>query len=244
MGARVTADSLLMLMPAVLLASLLAALLGTGGGVLLLPLLVLVFGIRDAVPLYALLQLVGNLGRLSLNRAALAWPVLPWFLAGAVPAAVLGAWGFAVLPAPALQRLLGGFLLLCLIGRRCLRPPFGFPRWGFLPVGAVFGLVSAVAGSAGPFVAPFYLAHGLLKGAYIATEAAATAGVHVVKLLSYYGLGALPVRVLGYGLCLAPLMLLGAWLGRWLLQRMPVAVFTGLIDVGLAVFGLWFLFGR
>jgi len=44
----------------------------------------------------------------------------------------------------------------------------------FAALGAVFSFVSALVGSVGPLMAPFFLAYGLGKGAYIGTEALAT----------------------------------------------------------------------
>jgi hypothetical protein len=44
---------------------------------------------------------------------------------------------------------------------------------------------SALAGSVGPMVAPFFLARGLVRGAYIGTEAASAVVMHLTKLLVF-----------------------------------------------------------
>src|SRR6476659_5870018 len=87
-----------------LLASLLAAVAGFGGAVVLLPVLVWAFGVRDAIPILTVVQLIGNAARVALNRRALVGPVAGWFAVGAVPLAVVGSLLFGTAPAPFLRR--------------------------------------------------------------------------------------------------------------------------------------------
>jgi len=49
-------------------ASTLAAVAGFGGSAVLLPALVLVFGVRDAIPILTVAQLIGNLSRVWFNH--------------------------------------------------------------------------------------------------------------------------------------------------------------------------------
>ena len=226
-----------------LVASVLSALTGTGGGVLLLPVMVLLFGVRDGVPMYAVAQLIGNLSRVGLNWTDIRREVVLWFALGAVPTAILGAWLFTQTPESVLTRLLGGFLLLSVAGQRLMRARMrdGFPVPWFTPIGAVFAFVSALMGSAGPFLAPFYLAFGLVKGAYIGTEALGTAVMHVVKLVTYHQGDALSATAVLTGLGLGPIMLLGAILGKRLLARISAVHFVWMVEAVLVVFGLLFL---
>lgn len=231
-----------LLVAAAFAASTMAAVAGTGGGIILLPVLVSIFGVREAVPMYAVASLIGNLSRVHLNRPLLDFKVFGWFTAGAIPLAVLGAWLFTRIPDPGLVRLLGAFLLISVIARRvhpALRRSFQ-PFW-FAPIGGLFAVVSAVVGSAGPFLAPFYLSYGLTKGAFIGTEALGTAVMHIAKLSTYHGLGVMSsVTWLG-GLVLGPVMVLGSFAGKHILDRIPMRVFLLIIEAVLVGFGLWFL---
>ena len=58
----------LMLGLAALAASTLAALTGFGGAAVLLPVLILVFGVLEAVPILTVAQLIGNGSRVWFNR--------------------------------------------------------------------------------------------------------------------------------------------------------------------------------
>ena len=90
-------------------AALLAAVTGFGGAAVLLPLLVFVFGVREAVPILTVAQLIGNVSRVWFNRHQLNSPVVAWFALGGVPMALLGGFLFAHAPLAALTRVLGRF---------------------------------------------------------------------------------------------------------------------------------------
>jgi uncharacterized membrane protein YfcA len=57
-------------------AAALAAVTGFGGAVVLLPVLAWAFGVRDAVPILTVAQLIGNGSRVWLNRSELDWRVV------------------------------------------------------------------------------------------------------------------------------------------------------------------------
>ena len=73
---------------AALVASTMAAITGTGGGIILLPILMASLGVRDAIPAYALAQFIGNRSRVWFNRRVIGPRVVAWFALGAVPMAV------------------------------------------------------------------------------------------------------------------------------------------------------------
>ena len=144
---------------------------------------------------------------------------------------------------PALTRVIGAFLILMVFWRR-LRP--GAARLddrAFAAVGAVSGFGSALVGSVGPMVAPFFLARGLVRGAYIGTEAAAAVVMHLTKLVVFGAVAVLTLRSGLIGLALAPAAAAGAWLGKRVVDRLPVPVFIAVVEVGLVAAGLLLLIG-
>lgn len=224
------------------IAASVAAITGTGGGILLLPVMVAMIGVRDAVPAYALAQFAGNLSRVALNRKEVRIEVAGWFVAGAVPAAVLGALLFAKSQDHIVVRALGLFLLCSVAYLRWNRTrTAGFPVRRFTCIGAIFGLVSAYLGSAGPFLAPFFLAFGLVRGAYIGTEALGTAVMHVTKMATYGAAEVFSMNALAYGLALAPVMIAGSYAGKRVVDRVSPRLFTALVEAVLVIFGILFL---
>lgn len=225
-----------------LVASTLAAVSGFGGAAVLLPVLVLAFGIRDAVPILTVAQLVGNGSRVWFNRDNVELRVVGWFAAGGVPLAFVGGLLFARAPLPALTRLLGVFLLLIVAWRRLrLRPSRRPSLRSFALVGAAASFLSALLGSVGPLMAPFFLAYGLLKGAYIGTEALATVVMHVTKLIAYRQAAVLSASALLAGLAIGPIMILGSYTGKRIVDRISERAFVALIELTMVAAGLLFL---
>lgn len=223
--------------------AVLSAVAGFGGGVLLLPVFTALFGLRIAVPMLTLTQLSSNGSRVWLNRADVNWRLVCWFALGAVPLAAVGGLALAQAPLAPLKRLLGVFLIGVVAWRR-LQPTPAKPRDEvFVAVGAASGLGSALLGSIGPLTAPFFLAYGLTRAAYIGTEAAAALTMHVTKIASY-GVGdLLTTDVLIYGVALTPATLAGAWVGKRLVGRISETTFVRLVEAGLVAAGVLFLTG-
>jgi uncharacterized membrane protein YfcA len=207
----------------------------------MLPILVWAFGVRDAIPLLTVAQLMGNLSRVWFNRGELSLPVVKWFALGAVPAAIIGGILFATAPITALVRFVGIILLLTVAYRHT---PWGknarIGLRGFLPLGAGSSFLSALAGTVGPIMAPFFLAYGLVRGAYIGTEALATVVMHVVKLGVYGKYALLSIRILLIGLAIGSVMILGSYMGKRILSRVPERLFPYIIEGVLIAAGLLF----
>ena len=88
---------------------------------------------------------------------------------------------------------------------------------------------------------PFFLAYGLLKGALIGTEALATVVMHVTKLVAYGSTAVLTPTGIIVGLALGSIMVVGSFVGKKVLDRLPERLFIFLIEVTLLVAGLGFL---
>ncbi|PWU24179.1 MAG: hypothetical protein C5B48_07350 [Candidatus Rokuibacteriota bacterium] len=227
---------------AALVASTLAAVAGFGGAAVLLPVLVVAFGVRDAVPILTVAQLIGNGSRVWFNRDQLDLRVVGWFAAGGVPLAFVGGLLFARAPLAALTRLLGLFLLLVVAWRRLrVRPARQPPLQSFALVGAAASFLSALLGSVGPLMAPFFLAYGLVKGAYIGTEALATVVMHVTKLIAYRQAAVLSVAGLVAGLAIGPIMIAGSYAGKRIVDRIPERAFVLVIELTMVAAGVLFI---
>ncbi|UWZ84754.1 sulfite exporter TauE/SafE family protein [Occallatibacter riparius] len=225
-----------------LIASTLAAVTGFGGAAVLLPVLVAFFGMRAAVSILTIAQLIGNGSRVWFNRRELDWRVVGWFALGGVPMALIGGALFASAPLAKLTHLLGVFLLLVVVWRHLrFRSAHPFPTPAFAAIGAGSSFLSALVGSVGPIMAPFFLAYGLIKGAYIGTEALSTVVMHVTKLFAYGHAALLVWSDILTGIALGPVMILGSFLGKRIVARLPERVFVWVIEAVLVIAGFTFL---
>jgi hypothetical protein len=92
-------------------------------------------------------------------------------------------------------------------------------------------------------MAPLFLAYGLVKGAYIGTEALSTVVMHVAKLIAYRESAVLPLHSVLMGLALGPIMIAGSFTGKRIVDRIPERVFVRIIDLTLLAAGVLFISG-
>jgi len=149
---------------------------------------------------------------------------------------------FVAASSDSLSRIIGGFLLASVPLRRLLSMGHWRVRLVHFPlIGAVFGLLSSTVVAIGAALTPFYLAYGLRRGAYIATEAVCAFSMHVTRGAVLAGYRLLTGEVVLIGLVLGSVMFAGSWIGRRLLDRMSDRVFLAVIEGLLVVMGLQFL---
>ena len=219
-----------------------AGVAGFGGGVVALPVLVWVFGVREAIPILSISQVLSTVSRVGLHRDALNWPVIRYFALGALPFSVLGSLFFITIDTTVLVRILGVMMLLFVVYTRMpIGRNFKMKLWGFIPLGAGTGFGSAFLGIPGPFAAVFYLAYGLTASAYIGTSSLGMALIQVPKLIIFGAGDLLTLRVLLLGVGLGAIAAASAYLGRIILRRVPEKVFPRIITVMLLVSGVVFL---
>lgn len=216
-----------------------AGVAGFGGGVVALPVLVWVFGVREAIPILTISQFLSTVTRVGLHRSGLNWPVVRLFALGSLPFSILGSFIFISIDTTILVRLLGGMMLVFVIYTRLpIGRDFKMRLWGFVPVGAGTGFGSAFLGIPGPFANIFYLAYGLSASAYIGTSALGMGMIQVPKLIIFGSSDLLSLRILALGLGLGAIAAFSAYLGRMILRRVPDDVFPKIINAMLIISGI------
>ena len=236
-------SALAVLVATAFVASIVAGVAGFGAGVILLPIVALTVGVRAAAPVLTVTMLLGNTGRIWWSRheldAAVAWR----YLAGAVPATFLGVVLYAGATGHSLGRVIGVFLLTSVPLRRLLLSTRVRVRLAHFPVlGGVFGILSALVVTTGPLTTPFFLAYGLRRGSFVATEAVCALGMHVTRGVAFARYALLGWDTVALGCVLGATMFAGSWIGRHLLERMNDRVFLLILECLLVVMGLQFLF--
>jgi uncharacterized membrane protein YfcA len=232
----------LLLLAAALPAAVAGGALGFGTGLVLLPAVVWVVGVRQSVPVLTVALIVGNVSRAWWSRDEIDWRVIGAYLLGAVPLAAIGAVMYTAAPPEWLARLMGAVLLLALPLRRWLeRGPRRMRLRHFPLLGAATGLLSALVAATGPVTMPFFLGYGLRRGAYVATDALCAAGVHLTKTLVYGRYALLTPESGALGLAMGGVMFVGAFVGRRILDRISDRAFVLALEVLVTGLGVLFL---
>ena len=160
-------------------------------------------------------------------------------LFAAVPTCVLGAWGYTHLSGAGAALVIGSMLILSVPLRRLLKyhgVKFGD---GGLALGSLgYGLVVGGTAGSGVILLSLLMAVGIEGAGVIATDAAVSIVIGVVKV-SVFGLaGVLTAQVIAFALLIGIVALPGAFLARAFVERMPVHVHTAILDAVVLLGGI------
>jgi uncharacterized membrane protein YfcA len=215
---------------------------GTGATIILLPILVLAFGPREAVPIMAVVALMSNFAKITSWWKEIDWRACAAYALGGIPAAAVGARTLLILPEKAVEVALGLFFLAMIPGRHWLvARNFKFGFWHLAIAGAVIGFLTGIVVSTGPLSVPAFAAYGLVKGAFIATEAAGSLALYISKAMTFREFGALPTDIVLKGLMSGSAVMAGTYTARLIVERLSIATFQRLLDIVMLLAGFTML---
>jgi uncharacterized membrane protein YfcA len=212
-------------------AGTLGGVIGTGSSIVLMPVLVMLFGPRQAVPIMAIAAIMGNAGRVIAWWRAIDWRACFAYCATAVPGAVLGARLLLAIPPGVAELALGVFFLLLIPVRRGLaRRSFQLRPVHLALLGGPLGVLTGLVVSTGPLTVPLFSFYGLDRGALLGTEAAASIGMYGSKVAAFQALGALPPSVALDGLIVGSSLMAGSFVGRAIVLALTPGAYRTLVD--------------
>jgi len=234
----------LLILPLGIAAGTLGGVVGFGSSVLIMPALVAAYGPKEAVPIMALAALMANASRVAVWWREVDWRVNAAYCLTAVPGAALGARALIELDARFLEGMLGLFLIAMIPIRRWLAARgIGIGLGGMAVLGGFIGFLSGLVATTGPINTPFFLAYGLVKGAYISTEAVGSAAISMTKSIVFQRFGVLPAETIGRGLAVGSTLMLGSWLAKRIVLRFDAAQFRLLLEAMMIVAGIALIWG-
>lgn len=227
-----------------LVAGTLSGIVGFGASIMLMPALMLIFGPVEAVPIMAIAAMLANFSRVVVWWREVDWRANAYYCATAIPAAALGARTLLILEPRLVEGILGAMFLLMIPARRwLLARGLRINAWQMALVGAGIGFLSGMVASTGPINTPFYLAYGLVKGGYLATEALGSMAIGITKAIVFQRFNALPWETVARGLVIGATLMIGSRLAKGFVLRLDAHQFRVLMDCLLAGAGLMLLWG-
>ncbi len=225
-----------------LVAGTLGGIVGFGTSIMLMPALVLTFGPREAVPIMAVASIMANASRVAAWWREVDWRATAAYSATGIPAAALGARTLLTLPPGVVEGVLGVFFIAMIFVRRWMaRQQWKLGLWHLAAAGAGVGYLTGIVVSTGPINTPFFLAYGLVKGAYLSTEALGSLAVYLSKAITFRSLGALPVEAVAKGLIIGTSLVAGSFIAKRFVRTLDAGRFRLLMDGLLLVAGLTML---
>ena len=237
------------LITAAFITSSISAVLGMGGGIILLGIMaILIPEGYVVVALHGIIQLVSNVTRSYIFRKHINGSIIMQYFPGAIVGLCLSTFiimiliqGFNVQSAKDikidfLKPLIGLFILWFLYGQR---PKIKNKQVHFFSVGILSGLTSIFIGATGPLIAPFFLKGQLTKENIIANKAACQAISHIGKIplfIIFFEYNYL--SELGILIPLTAAVFVGTNIGKQVLQFIPEHIFRLLFKGALTLIAI------
>ena len=225
-------------------AGTLSGIVGFGASIMLMPALMLAFGPLEAVPIMAIAGLMANFSRVAVWWREVDWRANAYYCVTAIPAAALGARTLLILEPRIVEGILGALFLAMIPARRwLLAQGLRVKAWHLTLVGAGIGFLSGMVASTGPINTPFFIAYGLVKGAYLSTEALGSMAISMTKAIVFQRFDALPLETVARGLVVGATLMIGSRLAKGFVLRLDASQFRLLMDCLLVGAGLVLLWG-
>lgn len=212
-----------------------------GVGILVVPVLASAFGGRPSIGIMLPMLIMGDVFAATWYRRHVQWDrlvgLLPWVIVGVcIGSVALWQSGRVSTRRDVLDVVIGG-LIIVMIGVHCLQKVFGdrvAPKSyvGTAGTGVSAGFATTVSNAAGPIMQIYLMAHRLPKEQFMGTIAWYFFIINAAKMPVYIFLTLVNPRrpiitgsSLLFDLKLLPAILVGAFVGRWLLPRMSQKTF-------------------
>lgn len=214
-----------------LVAGTLGGIVGFGSSIMLMPVLVIAFGPRQAVPVMAIAAVMANFARILAWWREVDWRAVAAYSVTGIPAAALGARTLVALPPPLVEGALGAFFIGMIPLRRWMSAHnWRLNAWHLAALGLLIGYLTGIVVSTGPITAPIFLGYGLVKGAFVGTEAAASLAVYLSKSVTFRNLGVLPWDIVAKGVITGSSLMAGAFVAKRFVLKLEPAQFRLLME--------------
>lgn len=222
------------------LTAIVSGTVGAAGGTLLISYMALYFPPTLLVPLHGVVQLSSNLSRVILGFKNIVRDIAIPSAIGSLAGGLIGSQVVITLPEKEFKIFLAVMIVL-ITWLPKFKATFQIPG-KFFWLGGGITFLSLFIGATGPLLAAFLVRNDLKKENLVATQAACQAATHLVKLMVFFSLGFLigPYIPILSGMIITSF--LGNWVGKKILHRIPVKVFTWAIKVVITSLAVKLLF--
>jgi len=217
---------------------------GYGTGALMPLILVPIVGAAPVVPIVAITAMFTNTARVAAFRRALEPRRALIALIAALPTCVLGAWLYTLLTGRGAALVIGSSLIATVPLRRLLkRRGHKLGEKGYAAAAAGWGIVVGGTTGAGVIMLSILMAAGLEGAAIIATDAAISLGMGVVKISVFGIAGVLTPKLLVIALLIGAVAFPSTFLAKLIVERMPVHLHTAMLDAVVIIGGAAMILG-
>jgi len=216
--------------------SMLTAVTGIGGGMMLIAIMPGFLPAAAIVPVHALVQLFSNSSRALFGWRFLHWEFVLAFITGSIVGGAIAAGIAREINLEYTPLFIAAYILFTVWGPV---PKFNKPPRGeFVIIGAVQTGLSMLVGATGPMGQAALMARGLQRDALVVSGALMTTFTHLTKVLLFALLGFSFVSYWQLIAGMSAAVILGALLGTQIRYRVPEALFRRILKWALTLLAL------
>lgn len=227
-----------------LIAGTLSGSIGFGGGMILLPVITYFYGVEIAVPVSTIAQLMSNLSRAGMGWREIRWKQVTWFLLPALPFTALGAMGFSLVDKKLMTRLLCIFLIVFSVMKLCGKMQLPKSKTTMIAGGGLTGFINGMLGISGPLSSAVFLTLNLSPVAYIVSEAAAAASMHIVKAFTYGKFDLMNWHIFINGFFIGCAMMIGNFIALRMIRYAHKKTYQRVVAGMMIAVSLWLIFNN
>ena len=219
-------------------AQIIGGMAGYGTGLLMPLVLVPMVGAPAVVPIIALSAIITNATRVAAFRESLDLRKALIATAAALPFAVFSAWGYTLLTGKGAAILIGAMLIILVPVRRYFEHlQMRLDEKGLAVASTGYGLISGGTSGTGVILLSLLMATGLTGTQVIATDAAVTFVLCIVRSGVFAGFGALNAKLVVLALLIGVMATPGTLTAKWLVRRFSARVHMLILEAGILVGG-------
>jgi uncharacterized membrane protein YfcA len=226
-----------------LIASIIGGVAGYGTGALMPLVLVPLIGAEPVVPIIAISALFTNASRAAAFRSFIEPRRALIVLAAAIPLCIVSAYGYTLLNNRGAMIVIGSMLILTVPFRRLMRRrDIKLGERGLAVSAAGWGAVVGGTTGAGIILLSLLMASGLQGAAVVATDAAISIVIGLIRIVVFGVAGVVTAQVLAFALLIGLVAFPGAFLARAFVERLPLRVHTAILDAVVVLGGAVMLY--
>ncbi len=219
-------------------AQIVGGMAGYGTGLLMPLVLVPMVGAPAVVPIIALSAILTNVTRVAAFRESLDLRKALIAATFALPFAVFSAWGYTLLTGKGAALLIGLMLIVLIPLRRFFEHLKLHLDEKGLAIGATgYGLISGGTSGTGVILLSLLMATGLTGTQVIATDAAVTVVLCIVRSIVFAGFGALNPKLVVLALLIGVMATPGTLTAKWIVRRFSTRVHTLILEAAILLGG-------
>jgi len=217
---------------------------GYGTGALMPLVLVPLVGAAPVVPIIAISAMFTNTARVAAFRRSLDRRRAVIALIAALPTCILGAWLYTLLTGRGAALVIGSTLIATVPLRRLFkRHGHKLSEKAYAAAAAGWGIVVGGTTGAGVIMLSLLMATGLEGAAVIATDAAVSLGMGIIKIAVFGTAGVLTTTVIVIALLIGFVAFPCTFLAKLIVERLPIHVHTAILDAVVIVGGGMMIYG-